>query len=129
MGIVEINGLSIAYETVGDPGTPWIVTPGGRFSKDYRRVRELAAALAGHGNRVVIWDRPNTGVSDVCFSEVDESTMHADGFAGLVAHLDLAPAVIAGGSGGARVSLLTAAHHPHVAAAVALWWISGASTA
>ncbi len=37
----------------------------------------------------------------------------------------MAPAVIAGGSGGSRVSLLAAARHPDVAAALAVWWISG----
>jgi len=37
----------------------------------------------------------------------------------------MAPAVIAGGSGGSRVSLLTAARHREVASGVAMWWISG----
>jgi len=37
----------------------------------------------------------------------------------------MAPAVVAGGSGGSRVSLLTAARHPDVAAGLALWWVSG----
>ena len=51
--------------------------------------------------------------------------MQADTLAALLRHLDMAPAVIAGGSGGARVSLLTAARHPDVAAGLAVWWISG----
>ena len=38
---VDVDGVSIAYEVVGE-GRPWIVTPGGRFSKDYPGVRELA---------------------------------------------------------------------------------------
>ena len=42
--------------------------------------------------------------------------MQADALAGCCEHLDMAPAVIAGGSGGARVSLLAAARHPDVAA-------------
>ena len=33
--------------------------------------------------------------------------------------------MIAGGSGGARVSLLTAARNPDVTAGLAMWWISG----
>ena len=37
----------------------------------------------------------------------------------------MGPAMIAGGSGGARVSLLTAARHPDIAAGLAMWWISG----
>jgi pimeloyl-ACP methyl ester carboxylesterase len=51
--------------------------------------------------------------------------MQADALAGLLRHLDMTPAVIAGGSGGARVSLLAAAKHRDVAAGLALWWISG----
>jgi pimeloyl-ACP methyl ester carboxylesterase len=51
--------------------------------------------------------------------------MQADTLAALLAHLDMAPAIIAGGSGGARVSLLAAAHHRDVADGLAMWWISG----
>jgi pimeloyl-ACP methyl ester carboxylesterase len=120
----EVDGLSIAYEVIGE-GRPWIVTPGGRFSKDYPGVRELAVALAEHGNRVVIWDRPNCGESEVCFRGESESEMQADVLAGLLRELDLAPAVIVGGSGGSRVSLLAASRHRDVAAGVAAWWISG----
>ncbi len=54
-----------------------------------------------------------------------ESVMQADRLAGLLRALDLAPAVIVGGSGGSRVSLLTAARHPDVASKLAMWWISG----
>jgi pimeloyl-ACP methyl ester carboxylesterase len=128
---VEIDGrqtveLHIEHEVIGDSGArPWAITPGGRFSKDYPGVRELAVALAELGNRVVIYDRPNTGASDVCFVGETESGMQADALAALVKHLDMAPAVISGGSGGSRVSLLTAARHPDVAAALAVWWISG----
>jgi len=121
---VDVDGLSIAYDVIGD-GRPWIVTPGGRFSKDYPGVRELAVALAERGNRVVIWDRPNCGESEVCFRGGSESEMQADVLAGLLRTLDLAPAVIVGGSGGARVSLLAANRHRDVASAVAVWWISG----
>ena len=51
--------------------------------------------------------------------------MQADALAALLEHLDMVPAVIAGGSGGARVSLLTASRHRAVAAGLAIWWISG----
>jgi pimeloyl-ACP methyl ester carboxylesterase len=119
-----VNGCSVAYEVMGD-GRPWVITPGGRFSKDSPGVRELAAALAERGNRVLIWDRPNCGASEVCFTGTSESAMQADALAELLAHLDMTPAVIAGGSGGSRVSLLTAARHREVAAGLALWWISG----
>jgi pimeloyl-ACP methyl ester carboxylesterase len=74
---------------------------------------------------VLIWDRPNCGASEVCFTGTSESAMQADALAELLVHLGMTPAVIAGGSGGSRVSLLTAARHPDVAAGLALWWISG----
>ena len=74
---------------------------------------------------MLIWDRPNCGESDVCFEGSSESAMQADALAGLLGHLDMTPAVITGGSGGARVSLLAAARHPEAASGVAVWWISG----
>ena len=68
MPTVEIDGTQLAYEVIGDAGEPWVITPGGRFSKDVPGIRQLAEALAASGNRVVIWDRPNCGASDVCFT-------------------------------------------------------------
>src|SRR5215471_852628 len=125
MAVAMVDGVSVAYEVIGDSGRPWVITPGGRFTKESPGVRELADALAAEGNRVLIWDRPNCGASDVCFTGPSESAMQADALAGLLRQLDMAPAVIAGGSGGARVSLLTAARHRGVASGLALWWISG----
>jgi pimeloyl-ACP methyl ester carboxylesterase len=124
MAIAKVNGLSLGYETIGE-GRPWVITPGGRFTKESPGVRELAVALAAQGNRVLIWDRPNCGESDVCFEGPSESAMQADALAALLEHLDMVPAVIAGGSGGARVSLLTASRHRTDAAGLAIWWISG----
>jgi pimeloyl-ACP methyl ester carboxylesterase len=124
MATVEIHGTTIAYEIIGE-GAPWVLTPGGRFTKEAPGVRELAEALAAHGQRVLVWDRPNTGASDICFTGGSESEMQADHLAGLLRALDMAPAVIVGGSGGARVSLLAAARHPEAASKLAMWWISG----
>jgi pimeloyl-ACP methyl ester carboxylesterase len=124
MPTIDIDGTTIAYEIIGD-GRPWIITPGGRFTKEAPGIREMAEALAARGQRAVIWDRPNTGASAVCFRGASESQMQADHLAGLLHALDLAPAVIVGGSGGSRVSLLAAATHPEVASRLAVWWISG----
>ena len=124
MPTATVDGVALAYEVIGE-GRPWVITPGGRFTKEEPGVRELATALAAEGNRVLIWDRPNCGESDVSFTGDSESAMQADALAGLLRELDLTPAVITGGSGGSRCSMLTAARHPDVAAGLGLWWISG----
>jgi pimeloyl-ACP methyl ester carboxylesterase len=124
MPIERINGLAIAYEVIGEVD-PWVITPGGRFSKDTPGIRELAEALSTAGKQVLIWDRPNTGASEVSFDGDSESVMQADVLAGLLTALDMTPAVVTGGSGGSRVSLLAVERHPDVASALAVWWISG----
>ncbi|HXY91327.1 MAG TPA: alpha/beta hydrolase [Acidimicrobiia bacterium] len=125
MARATVNGVGVAYELIGEGGRPWVLTPGGRYTKETPGLRELAEAIAANGNRVLVWDRPNCGDSDVCFDGETESSLHADTLAALLRHLDLAPAVVAGGSAGSRVSLLTASRHPDVVRALALWWISG----
>jgi pimeloyl-ACP methyl ester carboxylesterase len=112
---MQQGDLEVAYEVVGE-GRPWVITPGGRFSKD------VGGEL---GNKVLIYDRLNCGASAVDFRGPSESVMQADSLAQLLRDLDFGPTVIAGGSGGARISLLTAARHPDVASGVAVWWISG----
>jgi pimeloyl-ACP methyl ester carboxylesterase len=125
MAIATVDGLHLGYELIGESGPPWVITPGGRFSKGEPGVRELAEAVAARGHRVLIWDRPNCGESDVLFDGATESDMQAGALAGLLRDLNLTPAVLMGGSGGARVSLLAAANHPDVASGLALVWISG----
>lgn len=126
MATASVDGLSVSYEVIGAAGgRTWAITPGGRYSKDDPGIREMALALAERGGQVLIWDRPNCGASDVCFAGDSESTMQADVLAGLVEQLGLGPALLAGGSGGARVSLLAAARRPDVVAGVAMWWITG----
>lgn len=124
MPVAQQGDLEIAYELIGE-GQPWVITPGGRFSKDYGGVREMAETLAATGRQVLIYDRLNCGASSVCFDGPSESEMQADSLAALIRQLGLGPTVIVGGSGGARVSLLTAARHPDVARGLAIWWISG----
>ena len=124
MPIAHLDGYEIAYELVG-AGQPWVLTPGGRFTKDIGGLPEMAAALAKQGKQVLTWDRPNCGASSVVFRGASESEVQAEALGALLRHLNLGPTVIAGGSGGARVSLLAASRNPDVAAGVAMWWISG----
>src|SRR4051812_44525810 len=111
MPVANLGDQEIAYEVFGE-GRPWVITPGGRCSKDYGGVREFAQALADRGQKALIWDRPNCGESSVNFTGPSESVMQADPLAALLRHLDFGPTVIVGGSGGARISLLTAARNP-----------------
>lgn len=69
--------------------------------------------------------RANVNGLNIGFDGDNESNLNADTLVALLQHLDMAPAVIAGGSAGARVSLLAEARHPGAAQALALWWISG----
>jgi 2-hydroxy-6-oxonona-2,4-dienedioate hydrolase len=126
MASTEIHGGQVVYDLLGPPdGQPIVLTPGGRFSKDVPGLRPLAEALAEGGLRVLLWDRPNCGASDVQFYGRSESHLRADTLAELLTRLDLAPAIIAGGSGGARDSLLTVIRHPEVASKAIAWSIVG----
>src|SRR3974377_1824424 len=90
MPSIEVNGGEIAYEILGD-GPPIVLTPGGRFSMNVPGLRPLAEALAPR-MKVLLWDRPNSGASDVKFTGDTESNMHADDLAELLRPLDMRPA-------------------------------------
>jgi pimeloyl-ACP methyl ester carboxylesterase len=125
MSRINLDGVSISYELLGSGDKAITVTPGGRFSKDQLGVRELAQELASAGYRVLIWDRPNCGESDICFSGQCESFQNADALAGMIRTLNLGPALIFGASGGAREALLTAIRHPQEVSGVFVQWLSG----
>jgi 2-hydroxy-6-oxonona-2,4-dienedioate hydrolase len=119
---IEINGGLVEYELLGpQDGAALVLTPGGRFSKTLAGSRRLADTLAEGGLRVLVWDRPNCGLSDVQFYGPTESHMRAETLGNLIKALDLGPIVIAGGSGGARDSALTAALYPELTRKLFLW--------
>lgn len=123
---IDVGGIGIAYELLGREGDPAVaLTPGGRFTMDVPGLREMAEGFVQAGRRVLIYDRPNCGLSDACLLGESESEMQAEALSGLIRRLDLGPTVIAGGSGGSRVSMLAAARDPEVCSHLALWWISG----
>jgi pimeloyl-ACP methyl ester carboxylesterase len=125
MATIEVNGLNIGYEVVGSGRKTAIITPGGRFPKETPGVRDLAEELARHDYRTVIWDRPNCGESDVCFDAESESILNADTLVGLLKTLDMAPALVIGGSAGSRVSLIATQRHPGAVRRLAILWITG----
>lgn len=126
MARLAVSGIEIDYELVGDAGAPAIaLTPGGRFSKTTPGLGELADRLAAGGKRVLLWDRPNSGASDISFKGDNESALHGQCLIDLIRTLDLGPTALAAGSAGSRVSLLAAAYGPDVVSHLAIWWISG----
>lgn len=127
MPMAQIDEVGLAYEIIGEGRRSAVITPGGRYSKDIEGVRELADQLARRDFRVLIWDRPNCGASDVCFAGASESRQNADMLAGLLRALDMAPALLIAGSGGAREALLTVIHHADVVERAFVFWISGGS--
>lgn len=122
---IEINGGNVVYEILGDTGDFIALTPGGRFSKDIPGLRPLATALVEGGYRVLLWDRPNCGASDVQFWGQSESHMRAETLAQLITKLDIGPCIIAGGSGGARDSMITTMLHPELVTKLVVWNIVG----
>ena len=97
MPSIEINGGNVVYEILGDSGDLIAMTPGGRFSKDIEGLRPLAEALVAGGYRVLLWDRPNCGASDVQFYGQSESHMRAETLHKLVTGLGFDRCILAGG--------------------------------
>ena len=125
MSSIEVNGGNVVYEILGSSGDLIVLTPGGRFSKEIPGLRPLAEALVDGGYRVLLWDRPNCGASDVQFYGQSESHMRAETLHGLLTKLDLGPCIIAGGSGGARDSMLTTMLYPELVTKLVVWNIVG----
>ena len=122
---IEINGGNVVYEILGKRGDFIALTPGGRFSKDVPGLRPLAQALVKGGYRVLLWDRPNCGASDVQFYGKSESHMRAETLNGLLTALDAGPSILAGGSGGARDSMLATMLYPELVTKLVVWNIVG----
>ncbi|BBZ26286.1 alpha/beta hydrolase [Mycolicibacterium madagascariense] len=122
---VVVDGGDVVYEILGDTGELVVLTPGGRFSKDVPGLRPLAEALVAGGFRVLLWDRPNCGKSAVQFYGASESHMRAETLRALLTSLDTGPVILAGGSGGARDSMLTAILYPEFVTRLVLWNIVG----
>ena len=125
MASMEINGGNVVYEILGKSGDLIALTPGGRFSKEIPGLRPLAEALADGGYRVLLWDRPNCGKSDVQFYGQSESHMRAETLHGLLDALGVQRCILAGGSGGARDSMLTTMLYPELVEKLVVWNIVG----
>lgn len=126
MARIDVSGLELDYELIGpEDGQPLVLTPGGRYPRDTAGVPELGRIFADNGYRVLLWDRPGCGASDIAFTAPSESVMNCEALVGLVRALDLRNIVLVGGSAGSRISLMAAARMPENVEKVAVWWLSG----
>lgn len=126
MAKIDVDGLEIDYELIGEENAPPLVlTPGGRYPRDTAGVPDLGKLLADGGFRVLLWDRPGCGASDIAFTAPSESVMNCEALAGLVRELGLKDVCLVGGSAGSRISLMAAVRMPENVRKIAIWWISG----
>ena len=124
MPILNIRGVDINYEVIGDAG-PWLaLTTGGR--RGYAEFVSFARKIAAEGFRVVLHDRRNTGSSDVVIAgDEGEEVLCTDDLVLLLEHLDALPAFIGGTSSGARMSMLVYQRHPEAVRGLLLMRITG----
>ena len=74
---------------------------------------------------MLLWDRPNCGASDVQFYGQSESHMRAETLHAADHGLGIGPCILAGGSGGARDSMLTTMLYPEIVTKLVVWNIVG----
>jgi len=124
MPIAKVRGVNINYKVLGNSG-PWVaLSPGGR--RDISGIELLAGSVAEKGYRVVIFDRRNTGASDVVIDGNDsEYEIWADDIHELLNQLGALPAIVGGSSSGCRTALLFALRHPESVRALLLWRVTG----
>jgi pimeloyl-ACP methyl ester carboxylesterase len=127
MAVMQVRGIGLFHEVLGANG-PWVaISPGGR--RGLASDRALGVLIAEAGFRVLVYDRRNTGASDVAISGDSESEEQAEDLLALLRALDTGPAYIAGCSSGSRLSLLLAIAHPEAVRALLLWRVTGGAYA
>lgn len=123
----HVRGVNLVYEVLGTSG-PWVtISPGGR--RGLASDRALGVLLSEAGFRVLVYDRRNTGSSDIGFPGNSESQEQAEGLLALLGALGTGPVYVAGCSSGSRLSLLLALHHPQAVKALLLWRVTGGAYA
>ena len=127
MPIADIRGVAINYEILGEGGPFVALQPGGRRAG--ASLRPLAARIAEAGNRVVIYDRRNTGASGIAIDGESENEEWAEDLHELLARLDALPAYIGGSSSGCRLAMILAMRRPEDVRGLLLWRVTGGAYA
>src|ERR1700719_4229451 len=97
MPVVNIRGVDIHYEILGDRGPFVALQPCGRRAEG---VRSLPEKIAEAGYRVIACDRRNTGASGIAIEGEAENDEWAEDLHELLGRLDALPAYIGGRSSG-----------------------------
>jgi pimeloyl-ACP methyl ester carboxylesterase len=128
MPVTLIDNVQIQYRVVGEAG-PWLaLTTGGRRGHD--EFLSLAAKIASHGFRVLLWDRRNTGASDVLIEGEDgEEVIWTNDLHRLLAEQNALPAFIGGSSSGSRLAMLFALRYPQDTSGLLLFRVTGGAFA
>jgi pimeloyl-ACP methyl ester carboxylesterase len=127
MPVVNIRGVAINYEMLGDRGPFLALQPGGR--RGLVGVKSLGAKLAEAGNRVVVYDRRNCGASGIAIEGESENDVWAEDLHELLAGLDALPAYIGGSSSGCRLAMILALRRPADVRGLLLWRVTGGAHA
>jgi len=124
MPFLNIRDVNLHYRVFGNRG-PWLaLITGGR--RGFNEFVPLAEKIAAHGVRVVLHDRRNTGASDILIDgDEGEEEIWTDDLYELLGRLEARPAVVGGGSSGARTSILTYLRHPDAVRALFLMRLTG----
>ncbi|MGD9614443.1 MAG: alpha/beta fold hydrolase [Alphaproteobacteria bacterium] len=127
MPTATIRGVSLNYEILGETGPFVALQPGGRRAGS--SLRPLAEKIAEAGYRVLIYDRRNTGASDIAIEGESENQEWVDDLHELLREVDARPAFVGGSSSGCRLALLLALQHKQAVRGLLLWRVTGGAHA
>jgi pimeloyl-ACP methyl ester carboxylesterase len=110
MPISNINGVNLFWEMIGDKGEPLVLVHGSWV--DHHSWSEVVPGLAKNF-RVIVYDRRGHSQSE---RSAGQGSVQEDvnDLAGLIEHLELTPANIAGNSFGSIITLKLSAEHPEL---------------
>jgi pimeloyl-ACP methyl ester carboxylesterase len=127
MPVATVRRVNLHYDIIGDRGPFIALQPGGRRAG--ASLRSLADKIAEAGNRVVIYDRRNTGRSSLAIEGESENDEWAEDLHELLQGIDALPAYIGGSSSGCRLALLLALKRPQDVKGLLLWRVTGGAYA
>ncbi|WOP17461.1 alpha/beta hydrolase [Raineyella sp. LH-20] len=125
--VEAMNGTRLCIQVFGTPDAPLQVQLEGRGAQLISLSRAFCVDLAARGFRVVRVDNRDAGHSQKFPGRAYDLTAMADDVAGLIEIFGGEPATICGRSLGGMVAQLVALRHPHLTAALGLFYTAARS--